>query len=818
MGRTDLRIRHQTHGKISESALKLVRTWPEVQAAAPRLTANMPVANLTAAERAHKLDPVLDRDKFIRDTQRVVAVQGVDFSQEWIVHPPPMLLGRPPQNDDEMLIDPRVMDRLAVQIGDRLQIGSYGTLISLTVTGVMKRETLAILQKPEVRVPLQPLQELTNQNGQLTTIDLTVRRNEKPRNLSEKYKNVVQPPLELVLSDRLQAGIDRQLRGTFLFEYVSVACIFLVAAFIVLTGMTTAVTERIHELAILRCIGATRTQVFRSQLWVGAILGFIGGLLGLPLGILLGRLLYAIIGSAFRDGLHFSFSRLLLSLASSVAAGLAGSLLPALAAARISPIAALGFQSRKPRKRGILAITLIGVLAVFVSYFSLRGPDDEQFAFWLAITVGLFGMVFGFFVLSVVIVQFANSTVSPILGKFLRLPRSMLTNSIRATPYRHGFTAGALMLGLASMISMWSSGSALVEDWIKPIRFPDSFVVNMTGIEPEKIDDLRNQPFIENACAIGTFKIPVVGRQIFGVKGIAPPNVTVISFQPDPFFDMTNLEWTQGNPDEARRRLNGQGAILVAREFLAARKIGVGSTIRLGPENNVNQFEVVGVVSSPGLDLATNLFGIQGEFFEQAINCVFLSQNEAARCFDNRQIQMVQFDLAKSIDNETAKPKILAILGGGQFGSGREIKSFIIRASDHLMSILTTFALLGMIIAGFGAANVIAANISARHFEYGILRAAGASRLVLVKLILGESFIIAIGAVLAGTAMGLFDAWNTAFFFKMMAGLVISPRIPIGPSAFGWAFLLAIALVAALPPLVSLVRSSPVALIRDIGD
>jgi len=435
---------------------------------------------------------------------------------------------------------------------------------------------------------------------------------------------------------------------------------------------------------------------------------------------------------------------------------------------------------------------------------SMRWPQSEQVAFWLGVSVGLFAMVLGFFLLSVIVVAVLNALCARWLSSLFRIPPGMLSGSVQATPYRHGFTAGALMLGLAAMVSLWSTGEALVKDWITPIEFPDAFVVNMTGIPEERVHALANEEFIENICTISTFRVPVADGPIFGVEAIAPRNVFLVVFEPAPFFEMTNLEWVQGDEETATSRMIEGGSILVAREFLAARGIGVGDTLRLGPENNAHEFAIVGVVSSPGLDIATSMYGIQGEFHEQAVHCVFISRDDAIAYFGNDMIQMVQFDLADGISNEEAKDRIREVIRAGQFGSGREMKQYLLESAEALLAVSSTFAVLGMIIAGFGMANVIAANVSARRFEYGVLRAVGASRGVLIRLVLAEGVIIALAASVVGTAMGLYDALNTAYFQEKLIGLVIRPRVPLWPIASGWLFLIAIAIIAALPPILIL--------------
>ncbi len=820
LGLSDLRIRHQSQGRFSATWLEEVQHWPETLAAAPRMTANLPIVNLSALQRLiDEGESAVDLDELARQTRRVFAVHGIDLVSEWEIRTPKMLAGQLPTTAGEVVVDPQVAHRLNISVGDTLRIGSFGLYEEVVVAGILNRQALGVLQKPELRASLELVQRLANRPSELISIDIRLHPQFAAEAILEKYDPAIPSPLEILPSARIQAGIDRQLRGTLILEYITIACMFLVCVFLILTGMTTAITDQIQSLAVLRCIGATRTQVFQSQIWAGLIIGCIGGLLGLPIGVLLTFGLQSILGDVVREGIHTTSTALMMAFACSIVAGLMGALLPAIAASRVSPLAALVVRAKSVSTRGLLLTTFIGVVGPAICYVSLHGPSDPQVGFWLALTLGLFSMVLGFFFLSVPVVCVLSWILSPILSRVFFLPPTMLRDSVRATPYRHGFTAGALMLGLASMVSMWSSGNALVDDWIGPIQFPDAFVINMTGIDSDRQSALEALPFIEKTCAISTIKLPMDEDQAFGIRGIAPPNVTAVVFEAESFFSMTHLEWTQGNVENAAPRLVQDNTILVAKEFLTARGIGVGESLRLGPESNQQVFEVVGVVGSPGLDIATNLFGVQGEFFEQAINCVFMSRQTAARCFDRADVQMIQFDLSDEISDSEAHAQVLAAVGAAQWGSGRMIKHFLLTAAHDLMSTISLLAVLGMMIAGIGAGNVIAANVAARRFEYGVLRAIGAKRSVLARLILAEALIIAIGACIIGIAMGMFDAaGNVAYFYRIMAGLELSPEVPFGPAAFGAAILIAIAFVASMPPVIRMLRIEPLTLLQGMED
>ncbi len=797
LGQSDLRVRHQTQGRINAEILTTFQDWHEVSLVVPRLTSNISVENLETGNR------------------EVIQGQGIPFDLEWKIRQPDMLLGVPPVTPDQVMLDPRAAQNLEVTIGDTIRIGSFGTETDVIITGIHKRQTLAVLQQPEMRLDISVLQKVASYPNRLTSIDIVLHKNTNPREVLAKYKNVFEPPIEIVPSDLLTAGLDRQMRGTSLLYAICAACAFLIAGFIVLTGMTTAITEQTRVLAILRCIGASRIQLMISQMLSGIIIGLFGGLVGTPIGIGVSYWIYSQYAYLVRGHFIVSTQGIAIALIGAICAGFLGAAIPAIAASRVVPLTALTVRARSVNRRSLLFVTIIAVCLLMIPILVARLPDNEQVAFWLTILIGLPSMIFGWFLLGVTFVRVLAKAIAPTLSTLLRLPHGLLQDSLLSTPFRHGFTAGALMLGLAAMISMWSSSKGILDDWLGPIQFPDAFAITMTGIPEDRADAAADLPFVDETCKIGLFKVPALEQHLFGIKGVAPDRVHFISFEPTPFFEMTKLEFVQGDPNTALDRLNEGGTILVAREFLTARGIGVGDHLILGTEDNPQDFEIVGVVSSPGLDIATSIFGVQGEFHEQAIHCVFASRKEAQRCFGNDQIQLLQFSFLPNTNDEIAKKEMATILGPVQFGSGVAIKSFLIDLSNAMTAAASSIAILAMLIASLGMSNVIAANIESRRYEYGVLRAIGATKGVLIKLILAESILIGFAACIVGTGMGLFDAWNSAHLYRIMAGVVSSPSLHPLPILAGSTFIIIIAIGASLIPLIKLIRQTPCSLISS---
>ncbi len=139
----------------------------------------------------------------------------------------------------------------------------------------------------------------------------------------------------------LRARVFEIFDQTFAVTYVLRSIAVIVAVVGIFFTLTTLVTERTRELAILRAIGASAAQIRRMLLWESGMIGVISSALGLAAGIWLSFVLTGVINRAFFGWtIHMAFPWLALALTpvwivvSAVAAGW----LPALRAAKL-PIA-----------------------------------------------------------------------------------------------------------------------------------------------------------------------------------------------------------------------------------------------------------------------------------------------------------------------------------------------------------------------------------------------------------------------------------------------------------------------------------------------
>ena len=272
---------------------------------------------------------------------------------------------------------------------------------------------------------------------------------------------------------------------------------------------------------------------------------------------------------------------------------------------------------------------------------------------------------------------------------------------------------------------------------------------------------------------------------------------------------MNRLDWLQGTPETAIPRLEQGDAILVAPEFLVARGLGVGSRIRLGSGANEAEFEIVGVVTAGGLDIATQTFGMRQIYMEQAVSCVFMDFGAVERHFDTRDAYIMQLRLDEGLseaDEKTLETAVPDAVPGAVFSSGRAIRGFVEEIGGKVLAVTGAVALAALALAAIGVGSVVAAGIGARTREFGVLRAIGGSTRTVAALVLGETVVMALAAMVSGSALGLQLAWMGVSLYRDFAGLRLEWVFP-GPSlVVGCVVVVAVALLAATPAVVRLCR------------
>ncbi len=692
-------------------------------------------------------------------------------------------------------------------------LSMFRSVTTLQVVGIARPPPLG--GAPQAYMGLDTFYSITGRPGVVDEVEIFLGDGHDPEATAERHRDEIPESLILQTTEKVTSGLEKNLASTNIGFILASILAMLSAGFIIMTGLTTGIAEQKRALAVIRCIGGTKLQLAQSQLLTGLLVGGIGAGIGVPLGVLFARIMVGIYHEQLPTGLRVPGTMLALGAVGTVGAGLLGAAYPAWVVSRLSPLRALTDRAT-PTPPGQIAVVLGVALAALTTQLLIVGlARTSDTLFWGYATIGLPAMFVGYFLLGVPVTLLIVRLTADAISAALRLPPGVLGRTVAATPYRHGFTAGAMMAGLALMIAIWTNGGAVLRDWLARIEFPDAFV-NGFRLPVEAQQRLESLPFVNSTCAITIYPVQTGA---FGVSGLARYNTSFIAFEPDEFFGMTHIEFVQGDEQTALRRLNEGGAVIVGREFNTAQGLGVGDTFRCTAKGKDYGFEIVGVVTSPGLELASKFFNIGEEYIDQSIHAVFGSRTDMINKFGNDNIQLIQIDLDDDIDESTAMREIRSALYGFGIldaGSGKHIKHEIETFIGGSLIVFSAVAVASMLVACLGVANLIVAGIESRRFEFGVLRAVGAQRGLLTRLVLGEAVIIALTACVLGTMMGVQGAWAGQKIYRLLVGVQMQLRIPIGPVLAGWAAVFFFTLGAAAPAIVRLNRHSTRELLASV--
>ena len=797
VGAADVRVIHDYAGQFDVASVEPLLALEGVEAGGGRLGGSLTLVRTDGGT-----------DESGRPRRITASARGADIDSEDRFAQIEIKTGRQVATTDEIVIDPMTSSRLGVSVGDSVRIQRFGTPIDLTVVGIQNRPMLGALQKPLVQLARPKLVEAIGGSDRIDVYSLILDDSVKVDEWVDRHAELIAPPLLLETTERITSGFERQVEGARLAFIFASMIGFLACALIVATGMTTALVEQQQELAISRLIGASRGQLFLSQFMVGLTICLIGGLAGIPLGLGLAAGLTAWFSEFLPGGFHPSWISMVLAVSGATLAGLLGSALPALLASRVTPISALTVQSRPATLRGVVTCLLIGLTMIGIQLILMLIPE-VQARFWVYSLVGMPMLVGGFFLL----MPGFSRLIAPLLGRLgeriLGIPMGLLAGPLRTAPYRIGLTAGALMIGMSILVSTWSHGASILDSIVERVRFADAFVFKTTGLSEEEVDRLNQMPGIKASSPVGYLPIRLGAEARLGIDAFSPKNVICVGFEPQSFLELNRIEWIQGTPEEAVPRLLDGDAVLVAEQFLTARGLGVGDMIELGPENRQIEFEIVGVVGAAGLDVATQIFGIRSLYMEHAVSCVFMDYQAVEKHFNTNEAYILQLILEEGVDEDDEailQTEVGKLAPGALFSSGRSIKEIVMQAGNTVLGISSTVALGALLLACFAVGNVVAAGISARRFEYGVLRAIGGSRWLLTRVILAEVVIMGLLAALFGTILGIYLASVGMILHQDLAGDLLIMSLPGIAIVIGTVALLILTMLAATPPLISLLR------------
>lgn len=521
-----------------------------------------------------------------------------------------------------------------------------------------------------------------------------------------------------------------ELRMTML-PFAAVA--LLVGMFVIANTFTMLVIQRTRQFALLRAVGARKGQVRTGILIEAGVLGLTGGTIGTLAGVALGPAMIAVMRPG--DDVDFTVSPLAILLGYGVAllVTAVAAYRSARRAAAVPPVAALRTDAVMARETKRTR-TVIGLGCLVIAVVMVAGTADPSSSN-LARIIGLVGAVLGVLGTIMLAPFFAEALLHPlarVLGARSRPAVWLGLRNAASDPRRTSGTATALTVGLAlvcAFATLSASFSSLIASTTRA-NVPTTTTVlqsaaggesALTPAEADQVKKLRDVSQVagsRDVLAGLTYRGGRTERRISaiepaGLKGVLTPDITA------------------GSADLKR-------GVVISRNQADMMGLGMHDkiTLHLDARTSVTQ-NVVGIYDATELQAS-----------------IFLDVAKAPASL-RKQITTLY---ASGPDPDKARESIRAAFHDRPDVSIGNRETLVKQGVDQQSLAFTLmYAMFGVaiLIAVFGVVNTLVLSVMERMREIGVIRAVGATRLMVRRTIRAESMAISLFGALLGVAVGV---------------------------------------------------------------
>jgi putative ABC transport system permease protein len=687
---------------------------------------------------------VLDQDKRVV-SEYVAAPQGLNWFEATAADGRPgvqLAAGRSPRAAGEIVLDTQTFQASGMSLGEPvIVVLPRGTEITATLVGVAQYGPDAAMAPRGVWFITSEAQRLFLDGRDVYTgAWVTTDPDVDSSKVRSRVAAGLPDGLEASTGERAAAlSASRLLRAlafvdSFVLVFVAIALV--AAAFLIVNSFAVVIAGRAQELAVLRMLGASRTQVSWAVVFEALVTGLLGSALGVPAGIGLalvsGTLTHALDLTA--DGIVPALDRpAMVGFALGLGITLAAAVRPARLAGRVDPIAVLSNRVATGEDR-------LGMTAVLSTLLALGGGAALAAAIVrdlpyeiLVVGGGALALLTGVTAASPVLGRPLLATLGLVWQVVFGIVGRLAHLNIRRQPRRTATMASALTIGMSLVATVAVLGASTTASLNSQVRelIPTDYHVHHVRYSP--LD-------------------AAVVDEVTGIDGVADVHVlqrTVVSWagkgsglmvqDPESFGRVFDLSLTKG-------RVPTQPNEVVVDEAVARdRGVRINSEIEvtLLPRREPLTLTITGLLArSDGSQPAT---------------MITVPETLAAAGVPS-ETTLIGIDLRDGADPMTVRASLDQVLAGSPMLKILDRQRVVDEQSEvieRLFALVDALLALSVIVALLGIVNTLSLSVSERTREIGLLRAVGLTRLQLGWMIRLEAVSVAVLGCALGVAIGV---------------------------------------------------------------
>ncbi|NUT91888.1 MAG: FtsX-like permease family protein [Saccharothrix sp.] len=577
---------------------------------------------------------------------------------------------------------------------------------------------------------------------------------------------------------------------TFLLAFAVIALV--VAAMVIYNTFTILIAQRTRELALMRCVGASRKQVFRGVLAEAVVMGFVASVLGLLGGLGVSALLQKVVGSFGPDPadvavrLPVTLTTVLAAFGVGVLVTVLSAVLPARKATRVPPVAALRSQpdsgeevSRTSKLRVLFAVVLAVVGAVAI-VLGMKAESEEPAMFISG--AGTMVLLAAVLVLGPLLVGPVNRVLGAVPRAIFGVPAKLASANAGRNPKRTAATTAALMIGvtIVAMVTVVANSAKETANEQVDQRLPADYTVTSSVWDRPLPRELATSlAAVSEVEEIAPTSRVIAERQYF----------TAVST--DALGDLFRPKVESGSLSDLK-----DGTVALKADYAKEVGASVGSTTTVKTEKGSETLRVVAIVSGQRLGDGVLTLGTASRLNPE---------------FDGYESIMVKLKPGvAAAAGRAAVEKVTDASPLAVIDSAAETKAQLNKQLDQVLAFVWALIGLAVVIALFGIANTLTLSVLERTRESALLRALGLTRGQLRLMLVVESVLMAVMGAAIGLVLGVGFGWvlTTALSTEAVRVAFI---VPFGQVGAMLAAAVVAAVVAAAMPARRAARTSVVA-------
>jgi len=668
-----------------------------------------------------------------------------------------LISGSLPSSIKEIALEQNTAKRSGLSIGDSTSLIANGTTLDVTVTGIVSYDTslsgavVVILNGIAARAIFSP-------SGMIPFLAVKGQDGISPaqlqKDLSAALANTDNTEVVLGSDVRRQAvdQVDQTLGvANTILALVAVIAI-VVAGYLIVNTVATEQRRRSKQIATLKTMGASTFEVLLGLAKQALIVGVIGSVVGILAGLGVALIINAILAA---QGLSLSLGMpwlgLLVSLVGGVLVSLVGTWLGAYKAASASPMDTIRQTEGRQSGYGIVRV-IIGVVLLVAGIVGMVLGFQGTPNLW-TVGFGMAGVIIGVVLVGPVLVALLTRLFAIPLGWFSSFSANLARSNVLSNPRRASNVAGVFVVCMAMATTMlilvssandsiWSTrNSEMQSDFVLQSQdvngiIPDSVVAQVRQLSGIQVSAFGRAPVQLEQPDPAAPDDPTKDTLVDGTIMFGPPE-TFSSVVGTTILDGAASDFSSG--------------LAVNKSYADAHNLKVGDTVRLVTAVNT-PYEVTAI-------LPVSLIVDSQLFSDILVSSAWLiTQVPGHTRSQFMPVTTLFISATNPADTNNVNNQLVATVGPYQTISVQTRDEYVSVSNaqvEQARAAAYAIVVLCIIVAILAIVNTLGLAVSERTREISLLKAIGASRGQVGRMISFEAVLISISGSLVGLVVGI---------------------------------------------------------------